>query len=759
MGLGANSIINKVTTYTIASWTGSINTDWNTAGNWGNNTVPTATDDVTIPAGAPNYPVISATAAAHGVTIAAGASLAVINNNTLSITGDVVNSGTFNASAGALVLNGALVQSITGAVTVNNLTLDNKAGVTLLGGITKVYGTYTPATGVLNTNGYLVLASNTAGTASVANSGDNFNYISGAVTVERYVPAKRAWRLLTAPLSNTGSIFANWQNNGSANDSTGVEMFSPTGTGAAGNGFTKAGIAASVSSYDSPTDTWIDLANTNVNNISTSNTSAANGAYAMFITGPYGSTHIRDGAQATTLKAVGLLQTGAQNFSFNGAAKDRYVLVGNPYAAPIDFATIQKNNVYNTMWTWDAQLSGLGGYVMFSYDDVTNSYDQDILPADTKQTTIIQSGQAFFVQANGTSTTAGVIIQESDKTTANSNSGVFFAPIINNAQQFRVTLSKAGLGIDGILVKLGDGYKKGLDDDGKKLFGYNENLSIRVDTNFLGIQRMPLPKENDSLWLDVWGMKAKTSYSFIIAPQNIPVNLKAYLLDKFLHTKTQLSLTIDSTLSFTTTSDKASYADDRFVIVFAQAGALAISGTNVNAWKQGNNVQVELSTVNEQNIQQYMVERSADGQHFTAIKPAIQPRNSTRTEVYTVTDKQPLAGDNYYRIQLVNKDGSISYSNVVKATFVKGKAVISVYPNPVSKTEQLHINMTNMDAGKYTLQLFGSDGKQLIQRSLQYNGETAIQSINLPASIAAGSYRLILLDEKGNIWKQQVIIQ
>jgi len=758
VGLGINSVVNSVKTYTVASWTGTVSTDWNNATNWGSNTVPSANDDVTIPASAPNYPVINTTAVAHGITIATGASLRVVSKNTLSISGDVVNNGTFNASEGTLVFNGALAQSITGGLTVNNLTLDNKAGITLLGGITKVYGTYTPATGVLNTNGYLVLASNTAGTAMVANAGDNFNYVSGAVTVERFIPAKRAWRLLTAPLSNTGSIFSNWQNNGSANDSTGVEMFSPTGTGAAGNGLTKAGVAASVKTYNSPVDDWDGLESTNVTDLSGSNNTAANNAYALFVTGPYGSNTITSGAKPATLQAAGLLQTGAQNFSFTGVDKDKYVLIGNPYAAPINFATIQKNNVYNTMWTWDAQLPGLGGYVMFSYDAVKGVYDQDV--TGTAQTTVIQSGQAFFVQADGTSTTAGVIIQESDKASIDSSKNtVFFAPAGSDAQQLRVTLNKAGAGLDGVLVKLDDAYKQALTDDGAKLFGYNENLSIRVDTSYLGIERMPLPKENDSLWLDVWGMKAKTTYSFTMQPQNIPVKLKAYLLDRFLSTKTPISLVYDSTLNFTTTNDKGSYAEDRFVIVFAQAGALASTGTIVKGWQQDKGVQVQWTTANEQDVQQYAVERATDGQDFTILQSNAQPRNSGKNEVYTITDKQPSAGDNYYRIQVVTKDGNTHYSNTVKLIITKGKALMSVYPNPVSRTEKLYITMTNMDAGKYTIQLFASDGKQLIQRSLQYDGSAANLGINLPASTAAGSYRLILLDEKGNMWKQQVIIQ
>lgn len=31
--------------------------------------------------------------------------------------------------------------------------------------------------------------------------------VTGNVIVERYIPARRAWRLITAPLSNTNTIF------------------------------------------------------------------------------------------------------------------------------------------------------------------------------------------------------------------------------------------------------------------------------------------------------------------------------------------------------------------------------------------------------------------------------------------------------------------------------------------------------------------------------------------------------------------------
>jgi len=763
------------------TWTGATSTDWNDGSNWNTNAIPTATDNVNIPSAPVNQPTLTTAAPVH--SIALDGKLTIDATGILSIGGDVISTGTFNAMAGGLVFNGADSQTVQGTIVVNNLTIANTsmghtAGVTLYAGdYVKVYGTYTPLGGVLNANGRLVLASNANGTANVANSGGKKDYVTGKVTVERYIPntiilpgsstptPRRAWRLLTAPLSHTGSIFNNWQNGGVKDDSTGAELFSPVGGGKNGNGLTHAGVASAIKFYLPLVDNWQDLTSTNGidDGLSYDDSTAANNAFGVFITGPYGSNHITSGAQATTLRATGLLQTGDQGFGYGGVDSGKYLLIGNPYAAAIDFATIQKDNVANTVWLWDPQRAGtsLGGYVSYSWDEGTMSYDIDVLAADTKQTTVIQSGQAFFVQSIKNSSIVGVTIRESDKVGNDKNTNdVFFIPTGNTAQQLRIILNRNGESVDGILVKLGDNYSNTISDDAGKLFNYDENLSIKRDAdNYLGIERMPLPKDNDSLWLDVWNIKAKTNYSFTIQPQNIPAKLKAYLLDRFLNTKTPVDLTVNSNIAYTTTTDKASYAEDRFVIVFANAGALASTGTDVKAWQQGNDIKVEWVTTSEQGLHGYVVERSADGLHFTALQGDITPRNSGKTETYTITDNLPMTINNYYRIQAIGNDGGMHYSNVVKVTITKTKAAISVYPNPVARTEKLHITMTNMLTGKYTIQLFGSDGKQVIQRSMLYDGSTTTQSIILPAAIAAGSYRLVLQDEKGNIFSQQVLIQ
>ncbi|MBK8522075.1 MAG: hypothetical protein IPL54_14810 [Chitinophagaceae bacterium] len=85
---------------TAGTWIGTANTDWFNAANWSCNTLPTATTDVTIPAGTPFQPVIGSpgTAQVRNLSILTGATLT--NNSTLNINGGgaVTTAGIYKGS-------------------------------------------------------------------------------------------------------------------------------------------------------------------------------------------------------------------------------------------------------------------------------------------------------------------------------------------------------------------------------------------------------------------------------------------------------------------------------------------------------------------------------------------------------------------------------------------------------------------------------------------------------------------------------------
>ncbi len=139
-----------------AAWTGAVSTDWTNTGNWSTGVVPTISTPaiVSIPAGAPNYPIITGTSAANSISLASGASMTV--TGTLQIAGTINNLGTCTAAGGTIQYVGTAPQAITtGTFTGNaiqNLVINNTTGVSLSGNLA-VTGNLTFTTGKLALSG------------------------------------------------------------------------------------------------------------------------------------------------------------------------------------------------------------------------------------------------------------------------------------------------------------------------------------------------------------------------------------------------------------------------------------------------------------------------------------------------------------------------------------------------------------------------------------------------------------------------------
>ncbi len=61
----------------VSLWTGAVDTDWNNAGNWNCGLIPTTTSEVVIPAGKPNYPVITLNVEIKKITVDPSTSVTV----------------------------------------------------------------------------------------------------------------------------------------------------------------------------------------------------------------------------------------------------------------------------------------------------------------------------------------------------------------------------------------------------------------------------------------------------------------------------------------------------------------------------------------------------------------------------------------------------------------------------------------------------------------------------------------------------------
>ncbi len=167
-------------------WTGSVSTDWATAGNWSPSGVPASGDDVKIRANVSRYPVISSSVtirdlivnewygSGSSITINSGASVNVTRSfQVLGSAAFTQNGGSFNHSGTSLTISSDAVFNINGG------TFGSSASPFVSA------GSFTAGTATLNFNGGLTVASgktftnnntqvNITGNLILANSSGNF---------------------------------------------------------------------------------------------------------------------------------------------------------------------------------------------------------------------------------------------------------------------------------------------------------------------------------------------------------------------------------------------------------------------------------------------------------------------------------------------------------------------------------------------------------------------------------------------------------
>ncbi len=101
------------------------------------------------------------------------------------------------------------------------------------------------------------------------------------------------------------------------------------------------------------------------------------------------------------------------------------------------------------------------------------------------------------------------------------------------------------------------------------------------------------------------------------------------------------------------------------------------------------NVLLSWRTENEKNTDRFEIERSVDGNSFATVGTvSAKGDGATGRNDYSFTDDAPLAGVQFYRLKMWDKDGKMKYSNVVKVSF-DGVLAVKIFPNPANSFVEL----------------------------------------------------------------------
>lgn len=176
--------------------------------------------------------------------------------------------------------------------------------------------------------------------------------------------------------------------------------------------------------------------------------------------------------------------------------------------------------------------------------------------------------------------------------------------------------------------------------------------------------------------------------------------------------------------------------------------SLPINLLSFEAIKQTKKVLLQWTTDNELNADKYIAERSADGITYAAIGNVPAYNNSNKNN-YSLTDNQPLSGLNFYRLKMMDIDGSFRYSPVRRVNFGNAGDDFSIYPNPVTG-DKIYISSTgNMSSAV----IVDAAGRMIKSFTLKGRSNTLDVS-----SIAKGTYQLRIFTENVT-HTEKIIIQ
>ncbi|OYU96730.1 MAG: hypothetical protein CFE21_00130 [Bacteroidetes bacterium B1(2017)] len=557
-------------------WIGSTSTAWSTASNWDNGAVPSGAQNITIADNASNSATLSGNTDANNLYITSGKIL-TIGSNTLTINNTISGTGTISVTGGNITIGGSgsfgtlnFDQTTPGTTNrLANLTVDRIGQTITLGNAVQVSGVVTPTAGTIATGGNLTLLSTATSDASIA--AGSGSYLTGAVTVQRFVPGTsgRKYRYLAAPFTSGPTIANSWQ-----------QQIHITGSGTGGtacpsltahtNGFdastynnesmlifdevnaTATLATPTVSGGTVYTNAWAGIANTNVLTLS------GGKGYNVFVRGARSQgCGLLDGTNPTpsdvTLSATGTVATG--NFSipvtYNASNGQGWNLVGNPYPSAIDWnaGSWTKTNVDASIWIYRPSTDQFA-----VYNGVTGT---------NGGSNIIPSGQGFFVKANASSPVLSVT--EAAKTSS------YPSPLLlkNKPFEIRMSLLNANGKSDESILALNRDLTDEFDHefDAEKMNNPSNVNVYTIDANGIRYAINAIANiEDETEKVVPMGIGSATAgtYTMSISSGGLPNYYQLFLRDHFLHSETQIMDGNGLNKVFTVTSDPASFGNTRF---------------------------------------------------------------------------------------------------------------------------------------------------------------------------------------------------
>jgi hypothetical protein len=176
-----------------------------------------------------------------------------------------------------------------------------------------------------------------------------------------------------------------------------------------------------------------------------------------------------------------------------------------------------------------------------------------------------------------------------------------------------------------------------------------------------------------------------------------------------------------------------------------------LSGFSVQSNNDGT-AALSWETKMEQNSSRFEIERSADGKAWSTIGTVQAKGNASLPTEYSYTDSRMLTGTNYYRLKMVDLDGSAVYSEV---KVLQGAVInhISFYPNPAR--DYVNVTLGGISAGMVTVRLINQAGVVLQEKTVSGASGT---TVTFPLQQAASGWYVLYVSSQDGMHESSKLL-
>ena len=190
------------------------------------------------------------------------------------------------------------------------------------------------------------------------------------------------------------------------------------------------------------------------------------------------------------------------------------------------------------------------------------------------------------------------------------------------------------------------------------------------------------------------------------------------------------------------TIDKASFVDsegrifmgvsNNAMLRFTTGTPLPVTLTNFTVSKKESAAELIWGTSSEVNSSHFEIQRSAEAKVWETIATVASRNENAAIQHYSFTDTAPLHAENFYRLRMVDTDGTFALSKIQSASFPDSDEQIRSYPNPV--TDRIFLNTANAGNIK-SVEIYSASG------TVHYSGKYTRAGIDVK-SLPAGTFIL-----------------